>query len=312
MRFSVGLQWENEPFLAQLLARRDRVDEAYFAWPGFASGRGRSERGGVLSGEELTSRVDGVLRRLREAGIGLNLLFNADCYGADALARSFYQKIGDTVDLVRSRYGLSSVTTTSPVIARFLRENFPGLHLRASVNMEIGTVDGMSLLADLFDSFYMARDYNRDMERVRALSDWCRENGKGLYLLANSGCLNFCPAHHFHDNLVAHDDEIARRDNAFAFEGLCRARFRDPARLPELYDRLNFIRPEEVCRYEGLADGMKLATRVSRAASEILIAYTDGRFAGDLLSLLEPAHNVFPYVLENGDPPRLIRVTDER
>ena len=93
MRFSVGLQWENDAFLTHILARRDRVDEAYFAWPGFDSGRGRAESHVSLSGEALAERVDRTLCRLREAGIGLNLLFNADCYGGDALARSFFRKI---------------------------------------------------------------------------------------------------------------------------------------------------------------------------------------------------------------------------
>ena len=37
----------------------------------------------------------------------------------------------------------------------------------------------------------------------------CDAEGKELYMLANSGCLNNCSAHVFHDNLVAHEAQIA-------------------------------------------------------------------------------------------------------
>ena len=44
---------------------------------------------------------------------------------------------------------------------------------------------------------------------------------KKLFMLANSGCLNFCSAHNFHDNLVAHEADISKMDNAYNFSGIC-------------------------------------------------------------------------------------------
>ena len=43
---------------------------------------------------------------------------------------------------------------------------------------------------------------------------------KKLYLLANSGCLNDCPSHVFHDNLVAHEMEVDA-DDFRPFEATC-------------------------------------------------------------------------------------------
>ncbi|MBO4411916.1 MAG: hypothetical protein J5794_07015 [Lachnospiraceae bacterium] len=308
MKFSVGLQYENDRFIEEIIARKSCIDEVYFAWGDFSSGRGKAADHGTLPPWALFKRQEEILNRLSSEGLGLNLLFNADCYGADSLSRAFFEKIGDTTDYVRSEFGLSSVTTTSPVIARFLKNNFPGLHVRASVNMEIGSVEAMDYLKDLFDGFYMKREYNRDFERIRALHSWASEHGKSLFILGNSGCMNFCPAHHFHDNLVAHESEIRKMDNAFVFEGLCREFFKSPENYGKLLTRLNFIRPEDVHLYEPYFVSMKLATRVSRASEQILRSYAEGRYAGNLLDLLEPAHSIYPYVLENGDPPRIVKI----
>ena len=71
-----------------------------------------------------------------------------------------------TIDYVAEHYGLQSVTTTSPLIAKFIRNNFEQLEVRASVNMEIGSVQGMDYLAEYFDSYYMKRECNRDFEQI--------------------------------------------------------------------------------------------------------------------------------------------------
>ena len=173
MKFSVGLQYGDESFLEEILKYRGKIDEVYFSWGDMASGRGRADTGkGLPPWETMELQLD-ALRRLSGAGVRLNLLFNAECYGEKSLARSLYEKIGDVTDYVRSRFGLASVTTTSPTIARFVRDNFPDLHVRASVNMEIGTVEAMEYLGDLFDGFYVKREYNRDLDRIRALHAWC-------------------------------------------------------------------------------------------------------------------------------------------
>ena len=93
--------------------------------------------------------------------------------------------------------------------------------MRASVNMEIGTIEGMSYVSKLFDSFYIRRELNKNLPMLLKLRKWCNDHGKEMYLLANSGCLNNCSAHIFHDNLVAHEAEISAMDNGYQFRGVC-------------------------------------------------------------------------------------------
>lgn len=174
--------------------------------------------------------------------------------------------------------------------------------------MEIGTIEGMEYLKDYFDSYYMKRELNRDFESIKTLHKWCESNEKKLFILANSGCLNYCSAHNFHDNLVAHEEEIAKMDNAYNFGGICREFLKNKDNYSKLIDYTNFVRPEDIEKYEPYFVAAKLATRVHKAPSMVLNSYIRGKYSGNILELLEPAHSIYPYVIENGEPLKLKKI----
>ncbi len=302
MKFSVGLgSVRRNTFLDDVVANRDKIGEVYFSYGSYANGRNSQLMVEGLTPEEAEERQQRDLALISEAGISLNVLFNAMCYGKDSQSRAFFEGIGETVDHLTTNFTLTSVTTTSLLVAKFIKNNFPSLDVRASVNMGIGTVEGLEYVKDYFDSFYAAREYNRDFNRLNVLKKWCDEKGKRLYGLANSGCLNFCSAHTFHDNLVAHEAEIAEMDNGYDFRGVCRDYLGNPENREALFENTSFIRPEDIHYYEGIFDGMKLATRVHRAPERVLRSYIGGKASGSALSLLEPDHTgvIYPYILEN-------------
>ncbi|NLZ63053.1 MAG: hypothetical protein GX902_04525 [Lentisphaerae bacterium] len=284
MKFSIGYQ-HNERLKRLVLEHREQVRELYFPWGTFPTGRGE------VRDRASQEALEHDLAEYASAGIGLDLLLNGNCFGRHALARTFYQRIGDTVELLCERYALRAVTTASPSIARFLRRNFPDLTIRASVNMEIGTPEGADYLLEWFDSFYMKRELNYDFPALRAMYDFCRRNRKELLILANSGCLNYCSARTFHDNLVSHQEEIAEMDNAFVFHGICTEYLSCAAKREDLLRLSNFIRPEDVPLYENLCDSIKLATRTNFNPAAVVSAYFSGHFSGNLLELTEPAHS---------------------
>lgn len=310
MKFTVGLQYANEAFLDCILENAQHIHEVYFAWGDFPNGRSNQLQNAVFTPWELQMRQIECLQKLSRAGIRLNLLFNANCYGAESQSRALFERIGQTCDYIAANFGLYSVTTTSPLIAKFVKNNFPEVLTRASVNMEIGTVQGMDYLAAYFDGYYMKREHNRDLATVEKLSAWCKENGKSLHMLANSGCLNHCSAHNFHDNLVAHESEIAKMDNAYQFGGICHEYLKDPNHYKSLIEDTNFIRPEDLYQYEPYFEAVKLATRVHRTPENVLRSYIRGRYSGDILRLLEPAHSIYPYVVENGDPLKIVKIAE--
>lgn len=310
MKYMVGLKNADAELLDCICENKAHIYEVYFSWGDFPNGRSSQLLSDRYTPWELQDMQRQALGRLAGEGIGLNLLFNANCYGAHSQSRAFFHRVGMTVDHVAQHYGLKSVTTTSPLIAKFIHQNFRGMEVRASVNMEIGTVQGMDYLAEYFDSYYIKRELNRDLEAVAGLHQWAQKNGKQLFLLANSGCLNHCSAHNFHDNLVAHEAEIAGMDNAYEFGGICREYLRDPAHYTSLIEDTNFIRPEDMGQYEPYVAAAKLATRVHPSPAMVVRSYIRGRYSGNILDVLEPRHSIYPYVIENGAPLRLVKLEE--
>lgn len=301
MKFSVGYQLRKDDLLVSAVKEyAKRIGEVYFSFEDLPNGRN------TLSALDMNryaarEKQERNLAELSETGVSFNLLLNGNCYGKNAQSRAFFCKIGDTVDYLQMRYGLKSVTTTSPLIAKFLKQNFSEIEVRASVNIGIEGITAMDYVAEYFDSFYLKREYNRNLKELKSAKEWCNKNGKKLYGLANSGCLNFCSAHTFHDNLVSHESEIAEMDNAYEFEGQCHLYLSNAEKREKWLRISNFIRPEDVHLYEEYFDGLKLATRVNSNPKRVISAYCKGSFSGAVTDLLEPNHSrlFYPQIIEN-------------
>lgn len=301
MLFAVGYRLDSENLLKTIEKNASRISEVFFSFDDFPNGRSPSNLNGELSKWETIDKQREDLKRINNLGIKLNLLLNGNCYGKYAQSRSFFNKVGETIDYLTDLYNLTCVTTTSPLIAKFVKQNFDEIEVRASVNMEIGTTEGMDYISDLFDSFYLKREYNRNFEKIKSARKWCDTQGKKLYGLANSGCLNFCSVHTFHDNLVSHENEISEMDNAYQFEGQCWEYLKKKDRRDNWLRLTNFIRPEDISLYEGLLDGIKLATRVNKNPTKIIESYCNSSYNGAITDLLEPNHSglFYPSVIDN-------------
>ena len=287
MKFTVGYPLRrNDRFISQIIENSERIAEVYFSFGGIANGRGSGETDEypLAAAERQLSELSAIAAK----GVGMNLLLNGGCYGGEALSRAFFMSLGDTIDFLRSKLPLGSVTTTSPIIGKFLHANFPGIEVRASVNIGVGTVQAMDSISEYFDGFYLKRELNRDFAAIKRLKRWCDDHSKGLYLLANSGCFNDCPARTFHDNLVAHEAEIARADNGYSFNGICREYLSSAEKRISLIRDTSYIRPEDIHLYEEFFDSVKLATRVNPNPVRLLSAYLDRVYRGAVTDLLEP------------------------
>ena len=303
MAFAAGYQHfaDGAPF-AEIALRHPSVSEVYFPWVDEPSGRpklGFEEEGDP---DELEAALRRDLMRLRGAGVRLDLLLNANCYGAEAMSKALEDRIGGIfakLDAWGCRPEIC--TTASPFVARTVRAVSPSIEVRASVNMRLTTLQSFRYLAPLFDSYYIGRDVQRSIGTVERFSRWCRANGKKLCMLANSGCLRNCPWQTFHDNLIAHSDAAMKVENVRGWcPHLCWTLYRDKANFPEIL-KATWIRPEDVRRYEGLVDVMKLATRQHANPDMVISAYERGSFDGNLLDLFEPGFSpaFFPAFLDN-------------
>jgi len=291
MKFAVGyrLPTQRTSMVEVIREFREEIAECYFAMPGDPSGRGAL---GVEHGEVDGETVEvfwNELRAIAEMGVRPVLLYNAACYGKEALSKAFASYIVQNVREVRDLLGLACVTTTSAFVAETVREQFPEIELRASVNMRLYSVAALDCLSPLFDSFYAAKELNRDIAALRRVKAWCDAHGKQLHLLANSGCLYHCPWQTEHDNRVAHESELVENDNVRqVFPSPCWGHVAKPENQVGLL-RGTWIRPEDIDFYAGVTGVMKLATRRHDDPRRVVEAYAGRRFAGNLLTLLEPS-----------------------
>ena len=304
MKFAIGYQHaeEGEPFSAIVADYRDRIGEVYFPWVGQPSGRPLLGYGTEATPDDVQLTLESELKAFRRMGVKLDLLLNANCYGARAISEELADEVASIIEHLGALGCCPEiVTTASPMIARTIKKHFSAIEVRASVNMRIGSVQAMGYVQDLFDSFYLQRDLQRNIGYVRKVREWCDRHGKKLCLLANSGCLRFCPGQTFHDNLIAHSAEAEEQKNLPDWNPhVCWNLYRDPDNFVEIL-RATWIRPEDLHLYEGLIDTAKLATRQHAHPRMVIGAYAAGRFGGNLLDLLEPgfAPAFAPRVVDN-------------
>jgi len=303
MCFAAGYQHfaDGAPF-AEIALRHPAVREVYFPWVDEPSGRPKLGFEEEDDPDELAAALKRDLTRLKDAGIKLDLLLNANCYGAEAMSSALEKRVGGILEKLDS-WGCKPETCTvaSPFVARTVKALAPDVEVRASVNMRLTTLQAFRYLSPLFDSYYLGRDVQRNLETVKRFSDWCHANGKRLCILANSGCLRNCPWQTYHDNLIAHSDEAMKTSNVRGWNPhLCWTLYKDRKNFAEIL-KSTWVRPEDIGRYEGLVDVVKLATRQHANPDMVISAYERGAFEGNLLDLFEPGFSpaFFPQFVDN-------------
>ena len=265
------------------------IEDVYFPWVNEPSGR--PVLGFGEDDDEQT--VEDVLREeltaIRAAGRRLDLLLNANCYGELSASMDLDVHLTEIIGKLDS-WGCKPeiVTTASPFIAAMLKRHFPEIEVRASVNMRLMTVQAMEYLSPWFDSYYIGRDVQRNLDNVKRFSDWARAHGKKIGILANSGCLRNCPWQTFHDNLVAHSAAASDHLRIPDFNPhLCWTLYREPKNFVELL-KATWIRPEDLYLWEPYVDFIKLATRQHMRPRLVVDAYVSRSWKGNLLELFEP------------------------
>ena len=306
LKLSVGYQYnENFSFSSIVQNYAPSIEEVYFSWvncPG-----GRSALGGYdgYFDYELQNIMTEELKKIKDMGIGLDLLFNANCYGEDAMSLVLQGKVYSIIDYLTDK-GIApdTVTTTSPAIAHIIKREYPHIHLKASVNMRISTIKGMEYVSHLFDSYCIAKECNRNLPLLKQLKSRAEENGKKITILANSGCMRDCSGQIFHDNMVAHEAEIAKQKNIEFMPYMCWNYLKDEKNFPSVLQN-TWIRPEDIDNYEGLVDTIKLATRAHHLPGMVIGAYARRMYCGNLLDLFEPGFGpaFAPYAIDSSKIP---------
>ncbi len=233
---------------------------------------GRFQPTGTYTGPVGLSGLTRRLEKLLDAGVLDGLIF-ADSYLLTVL--------GDTAPAIVTR-----------------------LEAVPSVNFSIDSIGKLKVLMDLVSAsgfrlpgkITVDRDLNRRPAELASLSTAIRRRWPTvkIELLANEGCLIHCPFRFTHEALIAATNNAAYADGQFDTQRLNRdlACQRQLTQFPHRILASPFIRPEDVCRYEGSTDLIKVCGRTLGAGflERAVEAYAQGRYHDNLLDLLDAAH----------------------
>lgn len=295
VRRTLAVGWfDNKPFPTVCEPYLDRIREVFFAWPGVLSCRPAPN-----FTDELKARMFDELRWARQNGLRLDTLFNCNCYGDDAVSDTLADFVSATLDdMAAHDLPPDVVTTTSPFIATVLRRRYPQVKIRWSVNGRVHGHLGFEYIDELFDSFYASREHQRDLGYMQELSAWAKAHGKVMGFQANSGCLRQCPFQTFHDNLHGHN-RLRQSGVGEKFDfSVFRCRTNYARGNYEDFLRATWIRPEDLPRYESLAEIVKIATRRHPDPEAVLRAYATYSYDGDLAAITDPCFT-FPHRVDN-------------
>jgi len=290
-KFAVGHYLTEKPddpaSFAELVKRfAPRLREVYFPWPGLSNARAK-----VYDKPDDEERIVADLKYCREHGMKLDILANATCYGEKSFTKEQRLQITGIIGHLDD-IGLRPeiITTTSPYIAKVFKVNFPDIEIRASVNMRLRNTLALEYLAPLYDSYYICRDVQRDLPTFRTMAAWCRDHGKKLCMLVNSGCVRNCPWQVFHETLLSHGFSFTFTEMEVQnIDLVCNSIFSRKKKLAEFL-RCSWIRPEDVHVFEPELETIKLSTREAKFPMEIVEAYVNGSYDGNLLRLMDPNH----------------------
>lgn len=189
-------------------------------------------------------------------------------------------------------YLLTALADAAPAVAARL-EAVP------SINFGIDNPDQLAALMELIlangfrppGKITLDRSLNRRPGTLAALGREIRRRWPGIKieLLANEGCLPHCPFRATHEALIAAAYGGLQVDTRRLNRDLACIRVLN--RAPHQIFASPFIRPEDLDRYAAEADLIKVCGRTLGAGflERTVRAYSDGRYRGNLLDLLDAA-----------------------
>lgn len=238
-----------------------------------------------LSRRQLEQHV----RLARALGVEFNYLLNAACLDNLEFTRGGQRAIERTLSWLADS-GVASITVSLPYLLELIKRRFPRFNVKVGVFARVATVQQAKFWEELgadcitLDPLIVNRDF-RTLTAIRAAVR-C-----DVQLIANTDCLLFCPLAGYHMVGLSHDSQEHHRAGAvpldYCFLACTAAKLDDPVH----YVRSNWIRPEDVSRYERIGYArFKILERGAPTAVMVkrVRAYAQGRYDGNLLDLIDP------------------------
>ena len=289
----VGYQMDNPGLMPVLQQFKGQVTDVYFSLPGDPTYYGAW---GMKSGkewEELYVRFMKDLNEFRRMDISAIVCVDASCFGANYSSEELMNHIAEMLRSISEHIRIRAVTTSSFPVAECLHKMNSSLKIRASEGMHLMSVRQLSFTQDLFNGYYIGCEGVRDLEEIERMRKWCDDNGKTLHIVPNNSCLYSCPYYIYHGNVQSHLQDVAlaqeKPDTPPDRTAPCERIWAKPENKVKILQGM-WIRPEDMRHVSYYFDSMRLATRTNKAPQNIVKAYCDGRWDGNLCDILEAMH----------------------
>lgn len=283
MKFSVATN-----FKPDLLDALDGypVSELFGKLPSDSVGGGRASfMLPALSRSEFKDHVQGAAQK----GIGFNYLINPACLDNREYTRQGQAGLERLLEFVEE-CGVTAVTISLPFLMPIIKRRHPRLKVRVGVYARVDGVAKAKFWEDAGADCITLESIavNRDFTLLKAIR---RAVNLELQLIANSNCLIFCPLSGQHMVNLSHASQKGHASRGFMIDYCALKCSSEKLADPSNYLRSEFIRPEDLDLYTELGfSSFKILERGAPTAvlAKRVQAYTEGRFEGNLLDLIQP------------------------
>jgi collagenase-like PrtC family protease len=234
-------------------------------------------------------RFEHHVEKARSKDIGFNYLLNPACMDNREYTRQGQKEIEALLEYIESA-GVSAVTISLPFLLPIIKKRHPRLKVRVGV---YARVDGVAKARFWEDGgadciTLESLSVNRDFGLLTALRKALKIE---LQLIVNANCQLFCPLSGQHMVNLSHASQKGHPLRGFMLDWCVMRCSYDKLKDPAQYLRSEFIRPEDMGMYLDMGyDSFKVLER--GAPTPVLLkrvkAYTEGRYDGNLLDLIQP------------------------
>ena len=195
---------------------------------------------------------------------------------------------------------VDSVIVSNPLLAALIREYFPSFEISVSSAASVDSLQKAKFWRDMgVTSIKLPLVVNRNFSLLKSLAE---NTEVDLEVMVSQLCLYQCPLERYHTITTNTDSQVIQQEEAPSFLDWCRLqcnliRWSDPSELI----KSPIIRPEDVSLYQRY--GVKYFKIVGRNKNmrhkiiNVIQAYADGKWEGNLLDIVGVNTNPPPYEL---------------
>lgn len=257
--------------LRRILDCSRKVASVYTGGPAGRIGGGRPQHAKTLAG--LAPQIEFAHRR----GVSFEIAMNAPCGIPDRTDRVWWRRTRDYVRELAA-LGVDAVIVSHPFLMDLVKTH-TRMRVVASTICEVMNARSARWYERLgADVLIPSMNVNKDLAALRAMRRALKTTR--LRIMVNEHCLGDCPWRRFHHAHYAHSD------SELDYHANCKRAY---LKEPWLLLTNSAVRPEDLGRYEGIADEFKIVGRLT-PISDLLLrvkAYSEGRFRGNYVRLLD-------------------------